>query len=411
MVLAETRTNLSCAIRFSEPPVSAQARDELYDLVRRFMRTNWSEAVSPMKVMNLTSRIKDWLTDRVNDFNNYATNTASAKRRMGRVFNVSCAALAALATMHDDTTVRWVTFTQPPGTMCPIRFDFVLRDMPHEAGRARGRMVDFWITGADHTTRMRVDSTFLDMDSRKLSVRVAGFTWNHVALVGLLSEHGQTQGDRRVIIGYVRLGKLTKSADAANEAVSRMLHNVECVEVGTVGHHILDNVYRKHPQTPPPLPTEGSQPPLPNLPDTFRSNQQLITLTQDQREALAPAMAGHPIAGINAAFGIGKTFLASVIAGLLIQAGEGPVIVTTTTNNGAAHFTNTLLAIEEFRSLRLLRYISETAFLDESPTTPADIHEIFESLEDQYDSVLNAEKRLLCSRFSMSNTPATPIAP
>ncbi|KAK5981473.1 hypothetical protein GCK32_005481 [Trichostrongylus colubriformis] len=207
----------------------------------------------------------------------------------------------------------------------------------------------------------------------------------------LLAQQISQHGDRRVIEGYVRLGKLTKSADAANEAVSRMLHNVECVEGD---RRVIEGYVRLGKLT---KSADAAN-------EAVSRMLHNVECVEDQREALDLAMAGHPIAGINAAFGTGKTFLASVIAGLLIQAGKGPVIVTTTTNNGAAHFTNTLLAIEEFRSLRLLRYISEAAFLDESPTTPADIHEILKSLEDQYDLVLNAEKRLLCSRFGRGRT-------
>ncbi|XGW04827.1 hypothetical protein V3C99_015755 [Haemonchus contortus] len=299
LVLAQTRVNCSCAIRFSEPPVSEEARDMLCQLVRCFLPVNTSEAVSPMRVMKLTQEDKTWLTDRVNEFTSYRTNTHSSKRRMGQLFNVACSTLAALATMHDDTTVRWVTLNRPPGNMCPVRFDFVLNDMAHEAGWARGRMVDFWVAGADHTTQMRVDNALFDTDSKRLSVRIMGFTWNHASITALLSTHGRRQDDHHVIDGYVRLGKLAKAANAANEAVSRFLHIVERIPSGTTGHRILDTVYRKSTSDPPTPSTRAHHQATPsNLPDTFRTNQQTITLTTDQQAALwrvTPFRASTPL--------------------------------------------------------------------------------------------------------------------
>ncbi|KAK6009515.1 hypothetical protein OSTOST_25548, partial [Ostertagia ostertagi] len=41
----------------------------------------------------------------------------ASNRHMGPLFNVSCATLAALATIRDDTTVRWVTLTLPQGSL------------------------------------------------------------------------------------------------------------------------------------------------------------------------------------------------------------------------------------------------------------------------------------------------------
>uniref|UniRef100_A0A7I4YH07 Uncharacterized protein n=1 Tax=Haemonchus contortus TaxID=6289 RepID=A0A7I4YH07_HAECO len=144
LVLAETRVNTSYAMRFSEPPVSQQARDELCELVRQFLPLNASEGVLPLRVMNLRPTDKEWLTDRANNFDSYTIDTARAKRKMGQLFNVSCSTLAAIATMFDDRSVHWVSFTKPQGMMRPIRLDFTLQDMAHEAGWGKGRLLDFW---------------------------------------------------------------------------------------------------------------------------------------------------------------------------------------------------------------------------------------------------------------------------
>ncbi|KAK6046647.1 hypothetical protein COOONC_15848 [Cooperia oncophora] len=172
--------------------------------------------------------------------------------------------------------------------------DFVLEDMPHEAGWTRGRLLDFWVAGADYTMTMRVESVVSSVDSKQLSPR-----W------------------RLIADGYVRLAKLTKSANPANEAVSRMLHIVSRVEPGTTGHRILDMVYHNTIAcTPASAQDPGSADPSSALPDTFRLKQRSISLTHDQRLALRLGMTDHPIAEIQAAFGTGKTFLGAVIAGL-----------------------------------------------------------------------------------------------
>ncbi|XGW33920.1 hypothetical protein V3C99_017993 [Haemonchus contortus] len=136
--------------------------------------------------------------------------------------------------------------------MCPIRLDFTLQDMAHEAGWGTGRLLDFWVTGADQTVKMHVDSVVFNADS-------------------------------------------------------------------------------------------------------------------------------------------------AIIAGLLAQQKRGPIIVTAITNNAVAHFTNTMLALEQFRHIRLLRYISETAFLDETPATLVDIHGILKSLSEDFAEKLRSQERDYCT--------------
>uniref|UniRef100_A0A7I4YG28 AAA_12 domain-containing protein n=1 Tax=Haemonchus contortus TaxID=6289 RepID=A0A7I4YG28_HAECO len=179
-----------------------------------------------------------------------------------------------------------------------------------------------------------------------------------------------------------------------------MLHIVTQVEPNTIGHQILDLVYRNSPASLPNPPQKTDKPTSSvSLPDSFRLKQQRISLTPDQRSSLELGMANHPIAEIQAAFGTGKTILGAIIAGLLAQQKRGPIIVTATTNNAVAHFTNTMLALEEFQHIRLLRYISESAFLDETPPTPVDIHEILKSLSEDFAEKLQSQERDYCTRF------------
>ncbi|KIH64108.1 hypothetical protein ANCDUO_05582 [Ancylostoma duodenale] len=56
-------------------------------------------------------------------------------------------------------------------------------------------------------------------------------------------------------------------------------------------------------------------------------------------------------------------------------------------------FTNSILAIEEFRDIETLRYVSETAFLDDAQTTPVDMHKFLLRLgHDQRTPFANEER-------------------
>ncbi|VDM66987.1 unnamed protein product [Strongylus vulgaris] len=89
MLLAGSRHNVSCAIRFSEPPVSIEARDELMRLVRQFLQIP-DEGLLPVKVFSINSQEQAWLDDRAGRIDSFHDDNTTAKHKRSKLFNVSC---------------------------------------------------------------------------------------------------------------------------------------------------------------------------------------------------------------------------------------------------------------------------------------------------------------------------------
>ncbi|VDK66908.1 unnamed protein product, partial [Cylicostephanus goldi] len=113
MLLAESRYNVSTAIRFSEPPVSVQAQNQLCDAIRHTLPMHPSEGLLPLKVFRLDPSEYAWLDDRMGKFDSFHDDPKTAKRKMSKLFNVACSALAALDSLVDDKISHWVTATIP----------------------------------------------------------------------------------------------------------------------------------------------------------------------------------------------------------------------------------------------------------------------------------------------------------
>ncbi|RCN41267.1 hypothetical protein ANCCAN_12778 [Ancylostoma caninum] len=138
-LLAKSRANVSSAMRFSEPPASMWARKRLCHLVRQFLPMHPDEAMTPFKVFLPSEEEKLWLEDRAHNFDNYYSDPPEAKKRMTRIFSVSCSALSAYNTMADDRRTHWITATVPSLDTFPIQIHCTLPNMPVEAGWTKRR--------------------------------------------------------------------------------------------------------------------------------------------------------------------------------------------------------------------------------------------------------------------------------
>ncbi|KIH56782.1 hypothetical protein ANCDUO_13036 [Ancylostoma duodenale] len=101
-VLADSRYNVSCSMRFSEPPVSFEARDHLCQVVRQFLPMHPGEGLLPLRVHALPEEEKQWLTDRAGKFDSYYEDNEASKRKITKVFNAACSALASFNSTMDD---------------------------------------------------------------------------------------------------------------------------------------------------------------------------------------------------------------------------------------------------------------------------------------------------------------------
>ncbi|KAK5978665.1 hypothetical protein GCK32_018390 [Trichostrongylus colubriformis] len=111
---------------------------------------------------------------------------------------------------------------------------------------------------------------------------------------------------------------------------------------------ILDQVYGGRDR-----PSRARSPPPPDdLAVVLRGRR--LYLRPDQARAVRMGMEEYPIMAIQAAYGTGKTVVGAVIAARLAQPGR-LVIATATTNVAIAQFTDTLLGLDEYDHLPVLR--------------------------------------------------------
>ncbi|KAK6019514.1 hypothetical protein OSTOST_14852 [Ostertagia ostertagi] len=92
----------------------------------------------------------------------------------------------------------------------------------------------------------------------------------------------------------------------------------------------------------------------------------------------------RPIVAIRGPFGSGKTLVAALIAARVVRKQKGFSIITATTNGAVAQITDTVLKLDEYRDLPVLRYVSDTSLIEGNPSTTVDINSILKRLPDDY---------------------------
>lgn len=237
-------------------------------------------------------------------------------------------------------------------------------------------------------------SAVFDTERKRLSVRLGAFPWNH--LFDLVIHSGREEDGQLLVDGYAVLAKSTQAASAADVAVSHMLRSLNTIDPNTTGSRILDIVYGRASATESSSDRQASDQPYPT---TVVYKTQTLSLTADQHAALELGLKGAPIAAIKAAFGTDETVIGAFVAGLLVSRDKGPVIVTASSNHAVAHFANTLLALNDFAKFNLMRFVSESAFLDDAPATSVDINEILKNLGLSFSDTLFREERDVCERY------------
>ncbi|XGW34789.1 hypothetical protein V3C99_018646 [Haemonchus contortus] len=124
-----------------------------------------------------------------------------------------------------------------------------------------------------------------------------------------------------------------------------------------------------------------------------------FTLREDQVAALEIGEHRLPILAIQAAFGTGKTVLGALIAGRTFSKFQERVIATTSTNTEVAQSTDTLLRLDEYRNIDILRYVSDSVLIEGAPQTPIDLHTILKRLPVDYADKLSEEALQTCRKY------------
>ncbi|CAJ0610543.1 unnamed protein product [Cylicocyclus nassatus] len=396
MLLAESRYNVSTAIRFSEPPVSVQAQNQLCEAIRHTLPMHPSEGLLPLKVFRLDPQEYAWLDDRLGKFDSFHEDPQTAKRKMSKLFNVACSALAALDSLVDDKVSHWVTATIPNLTAYPIRLDFRLENMASEAGWMSNRSISLWVVGASSISRAQIRSVETRAHEKLLIITAQAFPWSHEPIARSITTYGRHFEERTFVDICVRLGKqqLTTSSPYY-EIISRM-NLVNALVPSSIGDAVIDTTYGRASIT-----CANVNDPVLFSPQDGEVqcllNGREVTLTPDQRAAVALGLSRYPIVAIQAAFGTGKTVVGALIAALLTRA-SCPVIVTATTNAAVAQFAETLLALNN-PELVPVRYLSDSAASDNTNPTPVDLNTLLANLEAEHGGQMTEEEITLCRDY------------
>ncbi|RCN48210.1 hypothetical protein ANCCAN_05756 [Ancylostoma caninum] len=242
MLLARSRPNVSCAIRFSEPPASVEARKRLCRLVKNFLPCHPEEGILPLKVSKLGYQDLAWLHDRANQFDNFCLNPIVAKEKMSHLFNVACSTLAAIKSAADDRRTHWVRAVVPSLRAYPIRISLTLTDMPTEAGWTKGRPAEAWIDGAPSASHMQVHFVGVNPRGRELHITLMAQSWSHSSVLRAIESNGRRVGEQIFVDVCVKLGRVPVMAEPAYEIISRM-NIFENIRPGTTADRIVNRVY------------------------------------------------------------------------------------------------------------------------------------------------------------------------
>ncbi|EPB71704.1 hypothetical protein ANCCEY_09199 [Ancylostoma ceylanicum] len=270
--------------------------------------------------------------------------------------------------------------------------------MPVEAGWTKRRPVVLWVVGTHSVKRALVRHVEPLAEREALEVTLDAYGWSSNPLEEDIKKRGRLMKDGYLLDICVRLTKAPAAANSIYENISRM-QVFENLETDSTASAILSHVYGAAPLGCPnrdePQPMTDVEPRVDVL-----VNDNIVTFSAEHWKAVALGSSGFPIAAIQAAFGTGKTLVGAVIAAQLVDRDE-IVLVTASTNAAVAQFAQTILSLSAYRHLRVLRYVSDAAVLENMAPTSGDMNKILISVHDTYTNRLSPEAMDLCNKFTI----------
>ncbi|EYB94997.1 hypothetical protein Y032_0165g50 [Ancylostoma ceylanicum] len=393
ILLAESRRNVSTAVRFSEPAASPEAEHQLCKFIKYFLPSHPDEGIMPIMVRRLSLEDKQWFNDRLGKFDNYKRNPENARKKMSKVFNMACSSLEACKSLDDDRRIHWASALVSDVSASPLRLEVVLRKMFRECGWAPGKPVLVWAKGARKVSRFLVEKIANKPDLHELAVTLVARQRSQDHLIRDFAYRGDRGG--LCVNVWVMLGKLPTSASPLYETVSRM-RLFDNLHPGSLGNTILDAVYCRRSLKPIVERLRVSKEQLRGLTELTVGGKK-ITLTLEQQKAVLLGCAGYPVVGIPANFGSGKTLVAAVLAAM---SRKERVILTGATNEVVAKVANTLCSIGELRNIKVLRYVSLVTTWKDRHSTPVDMDQVLKTLGDDFDGdIQSTADRSTCRSF------------
>ncbi|WKY06181.1 hypothetical protein Q1695_006408 [Nippostrongylus brasiliensis] len=318
---------------------------------------------------------------------------------MSKIFGAACAAISSTHLSGDDRTTRLVDALVPSLAAFPIRLVFDLPNTSAETGWTAHRPVDVWIVDSLSILRLVIARVSYDFASRTLSVTLHSTVSCHRAIRRLVQQHGRLQDDAVRVSACIRLASLPAGTDpifellAEDEVFGTLTVHREC-RANEIITALYDHRYaRLHDR---PASRRGSST------MTVRLNDATVELCDDQVEAVQIGEGAAPLVAIQAAYGTGKTVVGALIAARLAAADPNRLVVATATTNGAiAQFSESILRLTEYRHLHSLRFVTDTALMDGTPSTSVDLHNVLGRLATDYRDRLDLAEYNACRNYAL----------
>ncbi|VDP55475.1 unnamed protein product [Heligmosomoides polygyrus] len=264
LLFAEIRCNSSCAVRFSQPPVSKEAQRFLVNAVRGVLPAYPDDGLLPLRVYRLTPAEEDWVADREDTFHNYARNPPEARRRMGKIFGAACAVLSSTTHIADDKSTRPVTAVVASLDSSPVRLRFSLRDVSAENGWSTHRPADVWFVNSTLLARMVIAEAVFSFESRTLSVTLHSTISCHQAVRRIIERQGWIQDAAVRVRICVRLARPPVSSDPLFALLAEEnIFGTADLDLPCAANAILRELYMGTARQQPPVPLHLQQPPPP----------------------------------------------------------------------------------------------------------------------------------------------------
>ncbi|KAK5970689.1 hypothetical protein GCK32_015979 [Trichostrongylus colubriformis] len=354
--------------------------DRNVNAVRAFLPAHPAEAMMPLSVSRLSADNEGWISDRVGSFTNYSRHPDTARRRMAKLFSVSCATLVATNLAFDDRRTHHLVAVVPSTTAYPARLRIQVQQMSAESGWSRNRPAQVWIVNSRTLCSMTVARCDYSYDSRTLHVELHATPTTHHSLLRAIDRFSRTSRGVRKVNICITLDRATSGADPVFELLAEQhlfggLRPSTCCHANTALEWIYGEA-RFLPEAVGQDPSTSAPPPT-----SIRLGGTCIQLRDDQQLAIQKGLTELPILALQAAYGSGKTIIGAFLAALLVERGNS-VVVTATTNVACAQFTETLLRLDDYRTIPILRFVADSALVEGAPTTSVDLHTVLKTLVD-----------------------------
>ncbi|VDO20799.1 unnamed protein product [Haemonchus placei] len=315
------------------------------------------------------------------------------------MFSVACAALSATNFTFDDKQTHHLSAVVPSLEAYPVRLQVRIPRMITTSGWTRRRPAQVWIVNSRTVARTTIAHSEHFFGTRTLHAELHARPSPHLPLLRAMDRFGRVLHGISSVDICVTLDRPTAGTDPvfellAEERLFADLHSSIRCQANT----ILDWVYGTAcpPRT---LAIEDADPT--DSPSSVRFRGSRLHLRNDQRRAVNMGLAGLPLLAIQAAYGSGKTVTGAFLAALLAER-QSFVIVTATTNVACAQFTDprtSILRLDDYSHLAVLRFVADSALADGVPTTKVDLHTVLKTLTDLYSDRMQERERERCQHY------------